>query len=59
MLWCIFVIALPFLGVFVYMIANNEGMTERKLQQAQQAHMDDYVRSVAGAGGAATEIEKA
>ena len=60
-LWCIFVIALPFLGVFVYMIANNEGMTERKLQQAQaqQAQMDDYVRSVAGDGGAATEIEKA
>ena len=60
-LWSIFVIVLPFLGVFIYLIANNEGMHERNLQraQAQQTRMDDYVRSVAGGGGAATEIEKA
>ena len=61
MLWIIFVIVLPFLGVFIYMIANHEGMTERSMKQAQaqQAQMDDYVRNVAGSGGAAAEIEKA
>ena len=60
-LWIIFVIVLPFLGVFVYMIANHEGMTQRNIEraQAQQAQMDQYVKSVAGSGGAAAEIEKA
>jgi Phospholipase_D-nuclease N-terminal/Short C-terminal domain len=60
-LWIIFVIILPFLGVFVYLIAENDGMTQRAMErvQAQQAQMDDYVRSVAPSGGAAAEIEKA
>ena len=61
-LWCIFVIALPYLGVFINLIANHEGMAERNIKQAQaqQAQMDEYVKSVAGSGGgAAAEIEKA
>jgi hypothetical protein len=33
--WLIFVIILPFLGVFIYLITQNDGMTERKLQQAR------------------------
>ena len=59
--WIIFVILLPFLGVFVYLISQGHGMAERNEKQlrTQQAHMDDYVRSVAGGGGAAAEIEKA
>jgi len=54
-LWCIFVIALPYLGVFIYLIANHEGMAERNIKQAQaqQAQMDEYVKSVAGSGGVA------
>jgi len=61
-LWIIFVIILPFLGVFIYLIANHDGMTDRTMKQAQaqQAQMDQYVRNVAGSGGgAAAEIEKA
>ena len=60
-LWIIFVIVLPFLGVFIYLIANHDGMAERSIKQAQaqQAQMDDYVRTTAGSGGAAAEIEKA
>jgi len=60
-LWIIFVIIAPYLGVFVYLIANHQGMTERNIEkaQAQQAQMDQYVKSVAGSGGAAAEIEKA
>ena len=60
-LWIIFVIVLPFLGVFIYMIVEHQGMTERSMRQAQdqRSQMDDYVRSVAGSGGAAAEIEKA
>ncbi|MBM2823110.1 MAG: integral rane protein [Thermoleophilia bacterium] len=60
-LWMIFVIILPYFGVFIYLIANHDGMAERNVKQAQaqQAQMDDYVKSVAGSGGAAAEIEKA
>ena len=58
--WTVFVILLPFLGVFVYLISQNDGMTQRAMARAQQqqAQMDDYVRSVAPSGPAA-EIEKA
>ena len=60
-LWIIFVILVPFLGVFIYLLVTHDGMTERSVNQAQaqRAQMDDYVRSVAGSGGAAAEIEKA
>lgn len=59
-LWLIFVIVLPFLGVFIYLVANNQGMTERNIKQVadQQQQFDTYVQSVATTG-AATEIEKA
>ena len=60
-IWIIFVIVLPFLGVFIYLISQSTEMAERneKQMRAQQAQMDDYVKSVAGSGGAAGEIEKA
>jgi len=61
-LWILFVILLPFLGVFVYLIAENDGMTQRTIAkaQAQQQQMDEYVRATAGSGGgAAAEIDKA
>ncbi len=59
--WLIFTIVLPFLGVFIYLITQNDGMAQRDLErmQAQQAQLDDYVRTTAGGGGAAAEIEKA
>jgi hypothetical protein len=48
-LWIVFVVVLPFLGVFVYLIAEHGGMTERSIerQQAAQKQSDEYVRSVA------------
>jgi len=60
-LWLIFVLFAPFLGVFVYLIANSDDMARRNIEQAQarQGQMDEYVRSVAAEGGAAAEIEKA
>jgi hypothetical protein len=61
-LWLIFVILVPFLGVFVYIISQNDGMTQRNLDraQAQKAQFDDYVKQTAGgSGGAAAEIDKA
>ncbi len=60
-LWLIFVIALPFLGVFIYLIVENQGMAERNMEQVQarQQANDAYIQSVAGSGGTAAEIEKA
>ena len=60
-LWIIFVILLPFLGVFIYLISQGRSMAERNVKgiQAQQAQMDAHIKSVAGSGGAANEIEKA
>ena len=60
-LWLIFLLFVPFLGVFVYLIANSDDMARRSIEQAEasRAQMDDYVRTTAGSGGAAAEIEKA
>jgi len=60
-LWIVFVIVLPFLGVFVYLITQNDKMVERNVEQARahQERFDEYVRDVATSGGAAAEIEKA
>jgi Short C-terminal domain/Phospholipase_D-nuclease N-terminal len=62
--WLIFVIILPYLGVFVYFITQSEGMTRRNIDRGerQRAQFDDYVRETAGGsggGGAAAEIERA
>ena len=59
--WCIFVIVLPYLGVFVYLIAEHRGMTERTIQQQQAAksQMDHYVQSVAGPADATEQITEA
>ena len=52
-LWSIFVIILPFLGVFIYLIARGGKMQERKLQDAaqQKQAFDSYVRETAGSSG--------
>jgi hypothetical protein len=61
-LWIIFVIVLPYLGVFVYLIARGKGMAERNMAamaNAQQAQAD-YIKSVAGttSGGASEELAR-
>ncbi|MGO8825991.1 MAG: SHOCT domain-containing protein [Acidimicrobiales bacterium] len=55
-LWAIFVIILPFLGVFVYLIARGGKMHERAAQQAaeQQKAFDAYVKQAAGTSGDTT-----
>ncbi len=60
-LWMIFVIIVPFLGVFIYLLVNHQGMADRNVKQveAAQKQSDAYIRSVAGSGGAAEEIERA
>jgi Phospholipase_D-nuclease N-terminal/Short C-terminal domain len=59
--WLLFMLFVPFIGVLSYLIVNNEGMTKRRVEeaQAQRAQFDDYVKSVADTGGPAAEIDKA
>src|SRR5215469_4639245 len=56
-LWLIFIIVLPFLGVFVYLIARGGSMHERSARdaQAQDQQFQEYVRSAAG--GVITDAE--
>jgi Short C-terminal domain/Phospholipase_D-nuclease N-terminal len=59
--WLIFTFFLPFLGAFVYLISQGQGMTTRNVERAraERAQLDEYVRDTAGGGGTAAEIEKA
>ncbi|MER7177259.1 SHOCT domain-containing protein [Streptomyces mesophilus] len=59
--WLIFTILLPFLGVFVYVIARGRSMGERDVAQAKKAEaaFKEYVREAAGTeGGAAAGPSK-
>lgn len=58
--WCVFLIVLPYLGVFVYLIARGRSMSERAAKEAatRDQMMRSYVRDVAGAPSAAQEIER-
>ena len=53
-IWFIFVILLPFLGVFIYLIAEGHKMADRDAEQMQavRAQQDDYIKSVAGSSAA-------
>ena len=60
-LWMIFVILVPFLGVFVYVIARGHSMTDRDIAdaQARDAAFKSYVQETAGtSGGTADELSK-
>jgi len=56
-LWVIFVIFLPYLGVFVYLIARGGKMHEHAVEaaQAQDEQMRAYIRSATGPGGGSAE----
>jgi hypothetical protein len=59
--WIVVVVVLPYLGVFIYLIAEHDGMAERavKKQQEAQSQVDQYVQSVAAKGDPAEQIAKA
>jgi hypothetical protein len=58
--WFLFVVVIPYLGVFVYLIARGGKMHERQVADAtaQQKAFDDYVKQTAGAPDVATQLEK-
>ena len=59
-LWVIFLVALPFLGALIYLIARGRNMSQRRVAEAQaaQAETSAYIREVAVASPT-SEIAKA
>jgi hypothetical protein len=59
-IWSIFVILVPFLGVFLYVIVHGDGMRSRDIADAKQseAAFQDYVRQAAGSDSVASELSK-
>jgi hypothetical protein len=59
-LWLIFILFLPFLGVFIYLVARGHKMQEHQLAsaRAQQDQFDAYVKQTAGSGSTADELAK-
>lgn len=59
-LWTIFVIVLPFLGIFIYLIARGGKMHERAARQAEQQNqaMDEYIKQAAGTPDTAEQLAK-
>ncbi len=49
-MWVIFVIVLPFLGIFVYLITQSKGMAERNIAQAQA--QQEQLRQIVGTSSA-------
>ncbi len=60
-IWILFVILLPYLGVFVYLITRGKGMQERSIKQmqAQEQATRQYIQSIAPASSATDQIASA
>ena len=58
--WLAFTVLLPFLGVFVYVIARGKNMGRREVAQAhaQQAAFDSYIREAARGGGHPSSVDE-
>lgn len=58
-LWLIFILFLPFLGVFVYLLARGHKMQEHRVADMQQSkeEMDSYIKETAGTS-TADELSK-
>lgn len=59
-IWTIAVILLPFLGVFVYVIARGQSMGERDMARAREneAAVRSYIQDAAGSTGTAEELAR-
>jgi Short C-terminal domain len=59
-LWFIFVIIVPFLGVFIYVIVRGKSMSERDMAEAkaQNESFKAYVQQTASTGSTADELAK-
>lgn len=58
--WVFFLVFLPFLGVFIYLIVRGNGMRDRTIKEQADAkqHFDSYVREQAQSASPAEELGK-
>src|SRR4051812_22709293 len=58
-LWLVFVIILPYLGVFIYLIARGDSMRQHAIDDAesQQAAVRSYAQQAAGSSPVSTADE--
>jgi hypothetical protein len=56
-LWCLFIIFMPYLGVFVYLIARGKKMSEHAMQeaQAQDQAARAYIQNVTASSTSASD----
>jgi ABC-type multidrug transport system permease subunit len=47
-LWFIVVLVLPYLGVFIYLISNHDGMADRSVKQAEEVQQQLVATTPAG-----------
>lgn len=60
-LWILFIVVLPYIGTFAYLLTQHNGMVERaqKAQQEAKQSFDHYVQSVATTPDPTEKIAKA
>src|SRR6478672_1423005 len=58
--WSIFVIVLPFIGIFTYLIARGHKMTDHAIEdaQAQEDYFNARVQSAVGGSNEADQLAK-
>jgi hypothetical protein len=56
-IWVLFVIVLPYLGIFVYLIARGHSMGERSMKAAQEQDAANraYIQQAAGTSGSTAD----
>ena len=59
-LWIVLIVVLPYFGVFIYLIAEHDGMAKRSQEAAQQAEdqFSAYVKQTDSASDPAEQIAK-
>jgi hypothetical protein len=59
-IWSVFIIFLPFLGIFIYLIVRGGGMSERQAAAAQKQNesMQQYIRATAGTDGGTSSADQ-
>jgi hypothetical protein len=60
-MWIVLIIVLPYIGTFIYLVTQHNGLTERSQRQQKdaRAQFDHYVQSVAAKSDPAAQIAKA
>lgn len=60
-LWIILLIVLPYLGVFIYLISQHKGMTERQIERQKEAEsqFSQYVQAAGVKSDPTEQIAKA